>query len=129
MKNNSTRTNSIFLAAVLVITLGLTSNASAQQPLLPNLTALPAFNISAGLNPGGKPELRFAFRSWNSGIGTLELYAGAVGRCRDAVSLGCNSITGRGERPADFYRAMSVRISLHGSDDFGASLLAHRAEV
>jgi hypothetical protein len=85
VKNIPTRIDFIFLAAVLAISLGLTSNSSAQQPLLPNLTAFPAFNISAELNGGGKPELRFSFRSWNSGVGTFEMIAGEVSQGRQNV--------------------------------------------
>lgn len=85
MKNILTRTDFIYLTAVLVISMGLTSNASAQQPLRPNLTAVPAFDISAGLNSAGKPELRFSFRSWNSGLGPLELYAGEIAQGRQNV--------------------------------------------
>jgi hypothetical protein len=70
---------------VLIISLGLTSNVAAQQALLPNLTALPAFDISAGLDADGKPEIRFAFRSWNSGLGPLELYAGEIAQGRQNV--------------------------------------------
>jgi hypothetical protein len=85
VKNISTRTDPIFLAAVLVISLGLTSNASAQQPLLPNLTAMPAFDITAELNFAGDPELRFAFSSWNSGDGPMELIAGEISQGRQNV--------------------------------------------
>jgi hypothetical protein len=85
VKNIPTRPDSIFLAAVLIISLGLTSNVAAQQALLPNLTALPAFDISAGLGADGQPELRFAFRSWNSGLGPLELYAGEIAQGRQSV--------------------------------------------
>ncbi len=85
MKNISTRTDSIFLAAVLVISLGLTSNASAQQPLLPNLTALPAYDIHIAVNPAGKAELRFTFSSWNSGEGPFEMIAGELAQGRQNI--------------------------------------------
>jgi len=75
----------ILLGTVLIISLSLTSNASAQQPLLPNLTPWPAFDISAGLNSEGDPELRFAFLSWNNGAGPLELIAGEVAQGRQSV--------------------------------------------
>jgi hypothetical protein len=73
------------LVTVLVITLCLKSTALAQQPLLPNLTPLPAFDISAGLNSDGDPELRFAFLSWNSGVGPFELIAGELAQGRQNV--------------------------------------------
>ncbi|MDH3338293.1 MAG: lysyl oxidase family protein [Gammaproteobacteria bacterium] len=79
------RTNSVFLAATLIVSLGLTSNASAQQPLLPNLTALPAFHIHIAENPAGKQELRFSFRSWNSGDGRFELIAGELAQGRQNI--------------------------------------------
>ena len=85
MKNTSTRTDSIILTAVLILSLGLTSNTSAQQPLLPNLTALPAYDIHIAVNPAGKAELRFTFSSWNSGVGTFELIAGALAQGRQNV--------------------------------------------
>ena len=85
MKNISTRTDSIFLVAVLVISLGLTSNASAQQALLPNLTALPAYDIHIAVNPAGKAELRFTFSSWNSGVGPFEMIAGELAQGRQNV--------------------------------------------
>ena len=82
---NSTRTDSIFLAAVLGISLSLASNASAQQPLLPNMTPWPAFDILVQLNSEGEPELRFAFLSWNNGAGPLELIAGEVAQGQQNV--------------------------------------------
>jgi hypothetical protein len=85
VKNFSTRTDSLFLTAMLVISLGLTSNASAQQPSLPNLTALPAFDIHIAENPSGKQELRFSFRSWNSGDGPFEMIAGELAQGRQNV--------------------------------------------
>lgn len=69
----------------MVMSLCLTSNASAQQPLLPNLTALPAFDIHIAENPAGKAELRFSFRSWNSGVGPFELIAGELAQGRQNV--------------------------------------------
>ncbi len=85
MENISSRTGSIFQAAVLIISLGLTSNASAQQPLLPNLTALPAYDIHIAVNPAGKAELRFTFSSWNSGVGPFEMIAGELAQGRQNV--------------------------------------------
>ena len=85
MINIPTRTNSVFLAATLTVSLGLASNASAQQPLLPNLTATPAFHIHISENPAGKAELRFSFRSWNSGVGPFEMIAGELAQGRQNV--------------------------------------------
>jgi hypothetical protein len=85
VKNRTIQTRFLCQAAILWSLLGLISNATAQQPLLPNLVALPAFDISAGLNGGGKPELRFAFRSWNAGAGPMELISGEVAQGRQNI--------------------------------------------
>ena len=84
VKGISIRTNTFVLASVLFVSLGLTPNAWGQQPLLPNLTATPAFDISVNPN-SGNPELRFAFRSWNSGVGPMELIAGELSQGRQNV--------------------------------------------
>jgi hypothetical protein len=59
----------------------------AQQSgdLLPNLEALPAYDIQALENFGGVLELRFSVRTWNSGAGPLELIAGEVDKGRQYV--------------------------------------------
>ncbi|OGB95054.1 MAG: hypothetical protein A2Z31_04145 [candidate division NC10 bacterium RBG_16_65_8] len=57
-------------------------SASAQQALelLPNLQPFPAFDLRLVTNSstGGK-EIRFSTRSWNTGLGPLELVAGETG--------------------------------------------------
>ncbi len=53
---------------------------AASQELRPNLRAFPASDISIVPNADtGNPEIRFSARSWNSGVGPLELIAGATG--------------------------------------------------
>jgi hypothetical protein len=67
------------LGAVAAACIALPHTAEAQQLLQPNLRAFPASNLSVVDNPvTGNPELRFATTSWNSGLGPLELRAGAV---------------------------------------------------
>jgi hypothetical protein len=46
---------------------------------------VPAFDIHVAVNPSGKPELRFSFRSWNSGVGPFEMIAGEVAQGRQNV--------------------------------------------
>jgi hypothetical protein len=59
---------------------------AAAQELLPNLRALPAFNLSVETNADtGNPELRLSVTSWNSGAGPLELIAGNAGQAGQDV--------------------------------------------
>jgi Lysyl oxidase len=68
------------LGAVAAACLSLPNTAAAQVPLLPNLRAFPASNLSVVTSfITENPELRFSVTSWNSGVGPLELQAGAVG--------------------------------------------------
>ncbi len=70
-----------FLAAwcTMLGCLGLAVPAAGQD-LLPNLRALPPTDLSVvGNADTGNPELRLSATSWNSGVGPLELAAGATG--------------------------------------------------
>ena len=64
------------LAFCAAVTLSLVTPAPAQVELTPNLEPFPAFNLQLITNPstGGK-EIRFSTRSWNNGLGPLELVA------------------------------------------------------
>ena len=67
------------LGAVVAVFISLPSTAAAQVLLQPNLRAFPASNLSVVDDAiTGNPELRFAVTSWNSGLGPLELRAGAI---------------------------------------------------
>jgi hypothetical protein len=69
----------VIIGAVAAACLSLPGNAAAQVQLQPNLRAFPASNLSVVDNPLTlTPELRFAVTSWNSGLGPLEVRAGAV---------------------------------------------------
>jgi Lysyl oxidase len=46
--------------------------------LRPNLQPFPAFDLRLGTDATGNKELRFSTRSWNKGLGPLELVAGEV---------------------------------------------------
>ena len=47
--------------------------------LRPNLQPFPAFDLRIGSDSTGGKEIRFSTRSWNKGLGPLELVAGATG--------------------------------------------------
>jgi hypothetical protein len=85
LKNISARAYPEVFTTALCVLLCVALPASAQQPLLPNLTPFPAFDIVAQLNADGDPELRFAFLSWNNGQGPLELIAGEVSQGQQSV--------------------------------------------
>lgn len=74
--NKRTPTLSLMAAGLL-----LTAAASAQQvlELTPNITALPAHDISVQTNLIGKPEVRFAVTTANLGDGPLEFRGGETG--------------------------------------------------
>ena len=66
----------------------LAAAASAQQVVerLPNITALPAFEVSAGLNLVYRnPELRFSVTTANLGDGPLEFIGGETGRGKQNI--------------------------------------------
>jgi len=67
------------IGAVATACISLPGNAAAQLLLQPNLRAFPASNLSVVDDAvTGSPQLRFAVTSWNSGLGPLEVRAGAV---------------------------------------------------
>jgi len=69
------------LAFCAMTTFLLAAPGSAQvAELRPNLQPFPAFDlrIGASVSTGGK-EIRFSTRSWNKGLGPLELVAGEAG--------------------------------------------------
>ena len=71
-------------ALIPLLGVGLLLNTAvgrAQQvmELKPNITALPAHDISVGLDFLGRPELRFAVTTANLGDGAMELRAGETG--------------------------------------------------
>ena len=76
-----------FGTAALVI-LAVTGAASAQTVVeqLPNITALPAFEVTAGLNLVYRnPEIRFSVTSANLGDGPLEYIGGETGRGKQNI--------------------------------------------
>ena len=76
------------LVAFSCLTIGqlmLASTATSQE-LLPNLRALPAFDIYIATNADtGAQEIRFSASSWNAGAGTFEIVAGATGQAGQDV--------------------------------------------
>jgi lysyl oxidase len=72
--------HALALGAALALTALSASRASAQAvELRPNLQPFPAFDLAVSTNfsTGGK-QLMFSTRSWNKGLGPLELVAGGV---------------------------------------------------
>ena len=67
------------LAFCAAAALSWVTPAAAQVELRPNLQPFPAFDLHLGTNlsTGGK-EIRFSTRSWNKGLGPLELVAGEI---------------------------------------------------
>lgn len=79
MNKPSPRIRMIALGSAVACVVSLATNAAAQTTnLLPNLKALPAFNISLVADSAGGSTLRFAATSWNRGAGPLEIRAGSV---------------------------------------------------
>jgi hypothetical protein len=78
MKSRTRGLSVLSLCCLLAATLSFAHAASAQE-LRPNLQPFPAFDLhlSANLSTGGT-QLRFSMRSWNKGLGPLELVAGEV---------------------------------------------------
>lgn len=78
----------ILAATAAMVGLTLTGAASAQQVVerLPNITARPAFEVSAGLNLVYRnPELRFSVTTANLGDGPLEFIGGETGRGKQNI--------------------------------------------
>ena len=81
----------VLAAVVVVIALLIavtTHKASAQQVVerLPNIQALPAFEVSAGLNLVYRnPEIRFSVTTVNVGEGPLEFIGGETGRGKQNI--------------------------------------------
>jgi hypothetical protein len=78
----------ISAATAAVILLAVSGAASAQQVVerLPNITALPAFEVSAKLNLVYRnPELRFSVTTANLGDGPLEFVGGETGRGKQNI--------------------------------------------
>ena len=81
----------VLAAAVVAIALVIavtTHKASAQQVVerLPNIQALPAFEVSAGLNQIYRnPEIRFSVTTVNVGDGPLEFIGGETGRGKQNI--------------------------------------------
>jgi hypothetical protein len=70
----------------VAIACGVLTAPAAAQELLPNLRALPAFELAVEPNPDtGNLELRLSATSWNSGAGRLELVAGNAGQAGQDV--------------------------------------------
>jgi hypothetical protein len=66
------------ISCLLAVTLSFALAASAQE-LRPNLQPFPAFDLHFSTNSGtGTSQIRFSTRSWNKGMGPLELVAGEV---------------------------------------------------
>ena len=80
------RLRTTVISCCLAIGCLLVNSPAWGQELLPNLRALPAFNLSVVPNVDtGNPELRLSATSWNSGAGPLELVAGAAGQAGQDV--------------------------------------------
>src|SRR5690348_14088223 len=81
----------MWLAAVLVviaILIAVTTHRASAQVLerLPNIQALPAFEVSAGLNLVYRnPEIRFSVTTVNVGDGPLEFIGGETGRGKQNI--------------------------------------------
>src|SRR5688572_2258212 len=76
----------VFLAGLIFLV--VTGRASAQQVVerLPNVQALPAFEVSAGLNLVYRnPEIRFSVTTVNVGDGPLEFIGGETGRGKQNI--------------------------------------------
>ena len=75
------------LESMLLVGLLFAAQSSAQPvlELQPNITALPAFDISVGLGLLGNPELRFAVTTANLGEGPLEFHGGETGSGKQNV--------------------------------------------
>ena len=90
----STRIDLRTAAAALIVAVGFialvmaSSAARAQQVVerLPNMTPLPAFEVSAGLNLIYRnPEIRFSVTTANLGDGPLEFIGGETGRGKQNI--------------------------------------------
>jgi hypothetical protein len=87
-KNNRTATAGLVFLIGLVIFLAVAATARAQQVVerLPNVIALPAFEVSAKLNLIYRnPELRFSVTTANVGDGPLEFVGGETGRGKQNI--------------------------------------------
>ena len=90
-KNKKMDFRTVLAAVVVVIALLIavtTHKASAQQVVerLPNIQALPAFEVSAGLNLVYRnPEIRFSVTTVNVGEGPLEFIGGETGRGKQNI--------------------------------------------
>lgn len=74
------RTRTLVLGSSIAAVASLAGSVSAQTSvsLTPNLTPLPASNMSLVADVSGISTLRFSTTSWNNGSGPLELVAGEV---------------------------------------------------
>lgn len=79
--------NIVVAGCIATVGLVCAGSAHAQQvlELLPNITALPAFDISIRPNLIGEPELRFAVTTANLGEGPLEFHGGETGSGKQNV--------------------------------------------
>ena len=75
----------ILAMAALVFLMSLTALAGAASEQQPNLEALPAHEFSLVTAGDGTTNLRFSTTTWNSGLGPLELVAGATGAGKQDV--------------------------------------------
>lgn len=64
------------IAGACFLATGVSAQTAVDLP--PNLTALPASNVSLVSDASGNSTLRFSTTSWNSGTGALQLEAGPV---------------------------------------------------
>jgi hypothetical protein len=69
----------IWVVAFFAVSAAVFATPGSAQPLPPDLQPYPAFDlqINTNLSTGGK-EIRFSTRSWNKGLGPLELVAGEL---------------------------------------------------
>jgi hypothetical protein len=108
-----------FLGCLMAALLPLISVASAQLPLelRPNLQPFPAFDLHLGTNfsTGGK-QITFSTRSWNSGLGPLELVAGETGSAGQNVYQRVYSSDGSHQ---DYFAGVFVWHPSHNHFHFG----------
>ena len=111
------------LGCLMAALLPLISVASAQLPLelRPNLQPFPAFDLHLGTNfsTGGK-QITFSTRSWNSGLGPLELVAGETGSAGQNVYQRVYSSDGSHQ---DYFAGVFVWHPSHNHFHFGAYAL------
>jgi hypothetical protein len=82
----TTRIDRTATAAFVLLIVGGAATAQQVVERLPNMTPLPAFEVSAGLNLVYRnPELRFSVTTANLGDGPLEFIGGETGRGKQNI--------------------------------------------